>query len=73
MNIRHIRDQSARGRITGGYYRSSNPHTEDSKTMSEIGTRKKRTVQEPLSEPRREPEPVRVPEKRPERRQKVAT
>lgn len=40
--------------------------------MSEIGTRKKRTIQEPLVEPQREPEPLRAPapRKQPLRKQK---
>lgn len=40
--------------------------------MAEIGTRRKRTVQEPLFEPRREPEPVHVPApvKTPKRKEK---
>jgi len=39
--------------------------------MAEIGTRRKRTVQEPLREPSREPVRSPVPKKRPGRRRKV--
>lgn len=43
--------------------------------MDDIGTRKKRTVQEPIFEPRREPDPVQLPapQKMPKRKKKVAS
>ena len=41
-------------------------------TMAEIGTRRKRTVQEPLREPSRDPVRKPVPKHKPKRRREMA-